>query len=100
MATKTLECGCSVEWPENNNCAAKNRAKAAHEEACATWKAIRDQRRADVFGHAARDNSGGLSRSAYLRGDYERHIVDSYWGDGTYDSDFTTDDMVDEAMGG
>jgi hypothetical protein len=96
VATKKLECGCVIEWPESRNCAAKNRAKAEHEEVCPAWKAIRDRRRADA---AAKANTRrGLSRSSFLRGDDERHAVDGYWGDGAYDSPGTTDGMIDEAL--
>ena len=45
-------------------------------------------------------NEGRVSRSAFMRGDDERHIVDSYLGDGAYDNEFTTDAEIDEALGG
>lgn len=41
---------------------------------------------------------GKLSRSAFLRGDDERHVVDSYLGEGAYDNEFTTDAEIDEAL--
>jgi hypothetical protein len=54
-------------------------------------------------GERAKDGHGtgtSSARKAWLRGDDERHTVDSYWGEGTYDSEFTTDAMIDEALGG
>ncbi len=42
----------------------------------------------------------GAARRDFDRGETERCIVDSYWGEGAYDSEFTTDAMIDQAMGG
>lgn len=43
--------------------------------------------------------TGHHSRAkAFRRGEEDRCIVDHYWGEGAYDSDFTTEEMVDEAM--
>jgi hypothetical protein len=39
-----------------------------------------------------------LSRSDFLRGEDERYVVDSYLGDGAYDSEFTTAAQIDEAL--
>jgi hypothetical protein len=39
-----------------------------------------------------------FSRAAFDRGDDERQFADEYWGEGAYDSDFTTDDMIDRAL--
>jgi len=38
------------------------------------------------------------SRGEFLRGDDERHIVDSYLGEGAYDNEFTTDDKINDAL--
>ena len=45
-------------------------------------------------------NGSAGRRKSWYRGEEERHITDGYWGEGTYDSEFTTDAMVDESIGG
>lgn len=102
---KTLECGCKVEWPKINNHAAVRDAKKSHEEECSAYKAIRDAVRADhdqrVKANLAKYGPRiGPSLSEFLRGDDERHVVDAYYGEGTYDSEFTTDAEIDKAIGG
>ena len=59
--TKKMECGCTIEWPHQNNHAEQGVARRQHRETCALYAAIHQLRK-------ARENVKMIeSNIAYLR---------------------------------